>query len=198
MTSNQTESDTSMKICALTALLALAAQTAFAAEPNDSMIAFVNSSVRGWFADPAVEAAVLESNAAHGGLSQEQLVELDDRWRAEVGQADAPTIAPIRDSQLSMSLRAHVADSGGRITEIIVMDKRGMNVAVSDVTSDFWQGDEAKFQETYPRGADAIHVGEVELDESSQIYQAQVSFTLTDSQGAAIGAVTIGLNAEAF
>ncbi|MFD2854813.1 hypothetical protein ACFSZS_08595 [Seohaeicola zhoushanensis] len=78
------------------------------------------------------------------------------------------------------------------------MDNRGMNVAVSDVTSDFWQGDEAKFQQTFPRGPAALHVSEVELDESSQIYQAQVSFTVTDAQGAPVGAVTIGLNAEAF
>ena len=187
-----------MKICALTAILALTAPAVFAAEPNDSMIAFVNASARGWFADPAVQAAIAESNAAHGGLSQEQLVALDDKWRAEVGHADAPTIAPVRDSQISQAMRAHVAESGGKITEIIVMDKRGMNVAVSDVTSDYWQGDEAKFQETFPLGPDAIHVSEIELDESSQIYQAQVSFTVTDSQGAPIGAVTIGLNAEAF
>ena len=40
---------------------------------------------------------------------------------------------------------------------------------------------------------------EVELDESTQTYQAQLSFTLVDpATGAAIGAVTVGVNAETF
>jgi hypothetical protein len=42
-----------------------------------------------------------------------------------------------------------------------------MNVGQSDVRSDCWQGDEAKWQQTYLKGADAIHIGEVEFDESS-------------------------------
>ena len=101
--------------------------------------------------------------------------------------------------RLGLTLPGFVERSEGRITEIILMDSRGMNVAVSDITSDFWQGDEAKYQETYLVGADAVHVGEVELDESSQTYQAQVSFVVTDPQtGESIGAVTVGLNAAEF
>ena len=100
---------------------------------------------------------------------------------------------------VSISLRQRVEDSAGVISEIILMDDRGLNVAVSAVTSDFWQGDEAKFLETFPKGADAVHIGEVELDESSQTYQVQVSFTVSDVEtGAPIGAETLGLNAEAF
>ncbi len=38
------------------------------------------------------------------------------------------------------------------MTEVFVMDARGLNVAASDVTSDYWQGDEEKFSETFPKG----------------------------------------------
>ena len=85
------------------------------------------------------------------------------------------------------------------IAEVFIMDAQGLNVAASAVTSDYWQGDEAKFQQTYGVGPDAVHISEVELDESTQTYQAQVSLSLTDpATGALIGAVTFGLNAQAF
>ena len=42
-----------------------------------------------------------------------------------------------------------------------------------------------------------MHHGEVAFDESSQAYQAQVSFTISDPKtGRPIGAMTVGLNAE--
>ena len=67
------------------------------------------------------------------------------------------------------------------------------------MTSDYWQGDEAKVQKTFGAGAGAVFVDEIELDESTQTYQGQVSFALTDpASGEVIGAVTIGLAASAF
>lgn len=186
----------SIVLCA--AMLAVVSGVASAAEPPEQMTEFVNTTVRGWFADPVVQDAVKASNAAHDGKSEAELVVLDDTWRAEISRAERPTIAAVADSAVSAVLRDHVAASGGVISEIILMDNRGMNVAVSDVTSDFWQGDEAKYQDTFPKGADAVHLSEIELDESSQTYQLQYSFTITDASGAPIGAVTIGLNAEAF
>ncbi|MEP0701455.1 MAG: hypothetical protein ABJC67_08925, partial [Lentilitoribacter sp.] len=100
---------------------------------------------------------------------------------------------------LSVFLGQQVEASGGRITEIFVMDALGLNVAASDVTSDYWQGDEAKYSESYGAGPGAVFVDAVEFDESAQSYQGQVSVSLTDpATGEVVGAMTIGLNAEAF
>jgi hypothetical protein len=75
----------------------------------------------------------------------------------------------------------------------------GLNVAASAMTSDMWQGDEAKFTETYSIGAGAVHFSEVELDESTQRYQAQISLTIVDpASGEPIGAMTVGVDAEAL
>jgi hypothetical protein len=79
------------------------------------------------------------------------------------------------------------------------MDQHGLNVAASAMTSDMWQGDEAKFTETYSMGAGAVHFSEVELDESTQRYQAQISVTIVDpATGEPIGAMTVGVDAEAL
>jgi hypothetical protein len=67
------------------------------------------------------------------------------------------------------------------------------------MTSDMWQGDEAKFTETYSVGAGAVHFSDVELDESTQRYQAQISLTIVDpASGEPIGAMTVGVDAEAL
>ena len=79
------------------------------------------------------------------------------------------------------------------------MDARGLNVAASAATSDYWQGDEDKFQQTYEIGADSVHFSDIEFDESSQTYQGQISVVIVDpSTNTPIGAITIGVNAEAL
>ena len=89
--------------------------------------------------------------------------------------------------------------AGGTISEVFVMDEHGLNVAASAPTSDMWQGDEAKFTETFPKGPNATHFGDVEFDESSQTFQGQISIPIVDSAtGEVVGAMTIGVNAEAL
>ena len=83
------------------------------------------------------------------------------------------------------------------ISELFVMDAKGLNAGLSDVTSDYMQGDEAKWQKTYQVGPDAVFIDDVEFDESSKAFQSQVSATVVDpATGKAIGAITIGVNVE--
>lgn len=188
-----------MKLLAPAAtLLALTTNLAAASDVENKMTAFVQTDVKAWTADPNIISAVQSANSAHAALSEADILTLDTQWRAEVG-TDSALIKGILDNAASAYLRDQVAKSGGTVTEVIVMDAQGLNAAISGVTSDYWQGDEDKHQKTYDVGPDAVHVSDIELDESTQTYQAQVSFTLTDpASGTAIGAVTVGLNAAAF
>jgi len=179
--------------------LCMTVSLASAVEAPPAMKAFVESDVMAWAHDANVIAAVNAQNVETAGASEAQILEWDSQWRAQVGAADAPLINDVMGRELSKFLGEKVAASGGRITEIFVMDALGLNVAASGVTSDYWQGDEAKFQKTYSVGAGTVFVDAVEFDESSQTYQGQISMTLTDpATGDVIGAMTIGLNAEAF
>lgn len=163
------------------------------------MRAYVESQVMAWATAPVVIDAVRAQNARTGAASQDQIDAWDKAWRAQVGQSDQPLLDQVLKTPASAHLGAQVAASGGQIAEVFVMDQRGLNVASSGVTSDYWQGDEAKFQKTFPMGAGAIFVDEIELDESTQTYSGQISVTLTDpDSGAPIGAITVGLNAEMF
>ena len=148
-----------------------------------------------WASDPVIIAAIKAQNKKSEGLDVAAIEALDQDWRAQVGQAEAPLIASVAEVEASSFLVEKRDAAEGLITEIFIMDKVGLNVAMSDTTSDYWQGDESKFQETFGAGADAVHFSEVELDESTQTYQSQVSFTVVDPEnGAPIGAVTIGVD----
>ncbi|MBW4708236.1 cache domain-containing protein [Roseobacter sp. YSTF-M11] len=183
----------------LSSPLMIAASVAYAVDAPPAMKAFVETDIMNWAQSAEVTNAIIAQNAETAGASITQIEEWDTAWRAQVGQATQPLIDEVMGRPLSATLKEQVAESGGRITEIFVMDALGLNVAASGVTSDYWQGDEDKYAKSYGVGAGAVFVDEVEFDESSQTYQGQVSFTITDpSSGEIIGAMTVGLNAEAF
>lgn len=158
---------------------------------------YVKANVATWLSDPVVIGAINEQNAAHAGLSQTDIDTLDKQWRAEVEAGSKPLIDKVMGNALSKFLAARQAEAGGMITEAFVMDSKGLNVGQSDITSDYWQGDEAKWQKSFGAGAGAIFVDEVEKDESTQTLQSQVSVAISDpATGQVIGAITLGIDVE--
>jgi hypothetical protein len=144
--------------------------------------------------NPAIIAAVAAQNAVTAGYDQAMIDALDQQWRAEVSGAAKPLIDATLANEASKWLVGVQAEAGGLFTEIFVMDAKGLNVAQSTVTSDYWQGDEDKFTASFGAGAGAVHLGEIEQDESTQAFQSQVSITLVDAAGMPIGALTAGID----
>ena len=190
---------TTFKLFALPALLAGLAAPALAADYQSSATQYVKDHVEGWVEAPEILAAIQAQNDANAVLSQAQIDSLDAAWRAEIDAPNKPTITPILSNPTSDLLRSKIDESNGVIVEAFLMDNRGLTVATAGLTSDYWQGDEAKFTETFGKGAGAMQIGEVEFDESSQTYSVQVSFTIVEADTATpIGAMTVALNAEAL
>jgi hypothetical protein len=144
---------------------------------------------------PVLIEAIRAQNAEHAGIDEGRIEELDAEWRAQVGAGEAPLIDAVLGNDAAEHLREAREASAGLFTEVFVMDASGLTVAASDVTSDYWQGDEAKWQRTFPTGE--MHIGEIELDESTQSYQSQVSVAIRDPETREpIGAATFGVNVE--
>lgn len=176
---------------------------ATAALASDAHVApmtdFAKSTVKQWIANPTVVDAVKAQNAKHAGLSQADIDNMDKDWRAQTDASSKPMIDAVLGNALSGFLRQQQEAAGGLVTEVFVMDNRGLNVGQSDVTSDYWQGDEAKWQTPFQGGADAVFVDEVEMDESTQTFQSQVSMSIVDpATGEVIGAITVGVNVDAL
>lgn len=150
--------------------------------------------IREWLKNPVVEMSIVAQNKTYADLPQEDVDRLDKQWRTERKGDDQPLIAAILSSPLSNYLTQIQAASGGLFTEIFVMDAKGLNVGQSGITGDFWQGDEAKYQKTFPNGAGVVFIDDAEFHEDSKTWRAQVNMTIADQANAPIGAVTVEYN----
>lgn len=150
-----------------------------------------------WLYNPLTIDGIKAQNTKTRDMPEAEIIKLDNQWREEVDASSQPLIKEVLNSPLSAYLKQVKVDSQGLFTEIFVMDARGMNVGQSDVTSDYWQGDEAKWQQTFPEGPQAIHVSDIDLDESTQQFQSQLSVSIVDpASGSVIGAITVGINLD--
>lgn len=178
-------------------VLSVPAATAAAEEPHVRPVtAYITAHVKPWISDPVIVEAVKAQNAANARLDQAGIGTLDQTWRAEVESELHPMIDRVLASPLSAFLREKQDESDGSITEIFVTDALGLNVGQSEVTSDYWQGDEDKFIRTFGAGSAQIFVDMAERDESTQMLQSQATMIVTDETGNPIGTITVGVNLD--
>lgn len=174
-------------------IIAATASYSAVAGPSDSL-------VEGYLSDlEKLQDAIIEqddlltlitaSNTGNDDLDEDTILALDRRWI----DGDEDFRDTVMSNALTLYLKERVDESGGRIGEIIIMDDKGLTVAAWPATSDYLQGDEDKYLETYSRGSDEIHIARVDFDESTGLFQQQISETLR-LRGRRIGAITVGLN----
>lgn len=187
-----------IKTALASTFLAMSLATAHAEPPQPDMDKLISpellQQIKEFISAEIVTVSVQAQNARLNDLSQDKIDALDNQWKAEREAADKPLIAATLSSPLSVYLARIQGKSLGLYPEIFVMDQNGLNVGQSSVTSDFWQGDEDKFQKTYDVSDDAIFIDAAEWDDELKIWRNQVSFTLLDSAKKKIGAVTVELN----
>lgn len=140
--------------------------------------------------NPIIVAAVKAQNSKN--ISIDEIKETDKKWQAHVGIADY--MRAMMESECGKALR-DIQKSAPYYSEIFVMDNQGANVAMTDKTSDYWQGDEDKFTKSYSEGKGAVFIDDVKFDTSSQVYLVQVSVPVKDGSKV-IGAMTIGIDVD--
>ncbi|MDF1748793.1 MAG: PDC sensor domain-containing protein [Alphaproteobacteria bacterium] len=150
--------------------------------------------VRSLIEVPVTQLTVEDRNESAASIDQAKIDALDKEWRAEREVDDQPLITSVLSSPLSSYLIRIQALSVGLYSAIFVMDKNGLNAGQSAITSDYWQGDEAKFQKTYDVSADAVFIDEPEYSEETATWVAQLNMTIKSASGAPIGAVTVDVN----
>jgi hypothetical protein len=142
-------------------------------------------------------AAVVEQNETNKTKSLNQLTKLDEQWQLAFKVGDFNFPKAIVNQALSHVLKQMSVTSKELLSEIIVMDERGYNVAMVDMTSDYWQGDENKFVQVYAKPAQTLYFDQIKYDASSKHFQVQVSAPLFDPKNQkAIGAITLGVDVD--
>lgn len=162
--------------------------------------------------------AIAASTESHRKLGYDDQIILDSQWRvAKSGpEKEAKAATALHDMAGDKSIEEQVkageelirgarendtskwliglqekAEPAGAITEIFVMDGWGWNVAQTGGTSDYYQGDEGKWQKTF--ASDEIEV--LDIVEEDGIRYAQVSLPIKDGDKN-IGAVTVGVDVD--
>jgi len=184
-------------LLAVAALFVFGVQAPASADGHEAKIQkYVESNIRSWLGNNEILSAVHQQNINNMGLTDSDISVLDQRWRAEKLIGGGDLINSKMNNELSAFLRGIKAASGGVITEIFVMDNKGLNVGQTNGTGDYMQGDEDKWQKTFLVSAKSVFIDAVEEEDGINI--AQTSLTVARSNGYKLGAVTIGINVDAL
>ncbi len=187
-----------MKSRLLHTLICLLIPAGLHADPITDQVKTMVPSIKEWLNSEVVINSIKQQNEKHADLQAIDIDKLDKQWATETKSTNQPLINQVLSNDLSLYLKSVKTASNSGYTEIFVMDDKGLNVGQSDITSDYWQGDEDKWKNTYLAGPDGINISKVKLDESTNTHQAQLSITIVDpATGGAIGAATIGINVNA-
>lgn len=136
--------------------------------------------------DPVIVAAVQAQNARNASLAS--IKAADERWMAgnEAALVKQTLTGPCADR-----LRA-LAAANPAYSETFAMDDQGALVCATTKTSDYWQGDEAKWERAFNGGKGDVFIDRPKFDESAKARIAQISVPVMDGDKA-IGAVTVGI-----
>ena len=137
--------------------------------------------------DKTIAKAVKAQNKQ--GMSLDDIKFTDRMWR-DLMSGTIKIMDDMMENDCAMAAKALMADNP-EVTEIFVMDDQGVNVCMTTKTGDYWQGDEAKFWNSYNGGIGSVFVDEVEEDGGKMI--SQVSVPVMKGKKA-IGAMTIGVD----
>lgn len=158
----------------------------------------INEEITVWVKNPIIINAVKKANE-EATKSLNQIIELDERWKATIGVDE--WIGSFMDNPCARYLKTlqnKKRNQRNLYAEIFVVDKQGCIVAMTNKTTDYWQGDEDKFIKSYANGRGAIFVNTAGYDNSSQVLSLiQVSGPVfAPDTGKAIGIITVGMDLD--
>lgn len=164
---------------------------------REKVKALVMPLMQEWVAMPEVITAVMAQNEHKQAVTQQEILKKDVQWQSEFKAGNFSLSASLMGIPLSQHLRQLKTRSQGLITEIILMDARGTNVAISDITSDYWQGDEAKYLLSFNKSPEMLFFEPVGYDESTRRFQVHVSLPIyAPDIETSIGVLTVGVDIE--
>jgi hypothetical protein len=166
---------------------------------NDEVLRIANLSIRPWIQSSIVVGAIKRQNARHASISQSQIAELNQRWQDElaVGFGRQELVDTMLGSPLSQFLVEKQEQSLGLITDLVVMDNKGLNVGISHPIKTCWQGDKDIWQESFGAGINRTFVSAMQKQPGNRNFQIYVSYSIADpATGKNIGAIAVGINVE--
>jgi len=150
-----------------------------------------------WGKLPGLDVLLKRKNSQSSLLMSADITIKDSEWIRAFAKQDDKFASTLVDETISSELRKIKEQEKGVITEIIITDARGLNAAISDMTSDYWQGDEEKFTRVFATPPNTLYFSGISYDESTRHFQLQISTPLYgQSTKEAMGVMVIGVDVE--
>jgi hypothetical protein len=143
-------------------------------------------------ADPVIVKAVMEQNAK--GMSLAKIQETDKTWMDTTDAHKKPS-AYMKSIASNAAAKRLAKLEKPYMVEFILTDNQGANVAITGMTSDYWQGDEPKFTNAFANGKGDTYIARPQKDKSTGEVISQVSVPVM-SDGKAIGTLTVGVRPD--
>ena len=142
---------------------------------------------------PKLAEEILISNTLP--LGEDEILHRDRRWKSEIKEGKSKLGEAMLNQPLSKKLKKWQSLFNGAVTELILTDNQGKNIAISKLTSDYWQGDEDKFNKVFTR-LDDYYFDTVEYDASTHHFQVQLSIPVFNKNYNHIGVLILGIDVE--
>lgn len=139
---------------------------------------------------------LIEPPGHKGHLAREDFLALDKVW-SDAGHAEHPLlVSEILSSAASAELRQIVESSEDVLEELFLMSADGALIASSHMTTDYWQGDEAKYL-SVAKTPDLDHfIDDVRYDQSTRHFLSQVSIPFRNEESELLGVLVVGVDVE--
>lgn len=151
------------------------------------------------------------ANSENKHIRIETILQRDQLWRSTVEQKSfMPNwIEKMLNSSISRALK-DLTIQNSYITEIMLTDERGVLTAASNLTSDYWQGDEEKIIATlkmaneykrinslgrFDQSNNRLKMPSIEYDASSKLFLCRLNYPVW-YRGRVIGVLSFGINVE--
>lgn len=131
---------------------------------------------------PDIIQAASTTNVKYIGRDQQdidtEIARLDKAWKDNDPSIE-DLVKSIADNDLSGRLREFIKTFPEEV-EVFITDIQGLNIAMTDRTSDYLQADEEWWQSTFKGGAGEVYVSEVDHDESTGVYAIDIGVPIRD------------------
>ncbi|MDP3920538.1 MAG: hypothetical protein Q8R76_07015 [Candidatus Omnitrophota bacterium] len=121
--------------------------------------------LEGLLSEHVIIETLRESNLRHAETTQTDILLADKEWRASTELSDFVKGFIINACATRL---VQFQDAHAGFAEIFVTNAKGLNACQTNRTTDYYQADEAWWQETYNEGAGHAYYGEIEYDESAR------------------------------
>lgn len=154
----------------------------------DKTKAFIKAKLLPQCSNPVLVAEAAAQDAKKVSLAE--IKRIDAEW---IAAEDELPIHKEKTSNVCAKEIAKFAAATPAVIEAFAMDDQGANVGQNALTSDYWQGDEPKWENSFNQGKGGLDVGKAEFDKSANAQLQQVSLPLVGPDGKVVGAITFGV-----